>query len=365
MDLRGLRSPIARLDCDARSELNNAGVMGVPAQSSFGHGDPNDPQVSVVGHELETFVRQASEQLRSEYVRISRRAREDPGTAGDEGEENWRALLAAWLPIDFHVTTKGRILALDGRLSPQVDVVVLRPGYPPALRDKKVHLAGGVFAAFECKLTLTAAHIAAAGSTSREIASIAGPRSGTPYDELHSPILYGLLAHGARAGRDPLARLDAALAGELALDAHPREGLDVTCVANLGCWRSWTVLISRARALPADMWAKQRELYELDPEGSVHRTYARWMTIPWRSPDPPADPLYLLITHLYGRIGREYPLYRSIAGYWTSLAVSGTNGQSIASRSWPFSILSDDVKERVQSRGGEMGDRWSPWSTSD
>ena len=98
--------------------------------------------------------------MRSEYDRIRVRTVEDPGTAGDEGEEAWAEVLRDWLPESYQIRTKGSgILASDGTAGPQIDIVVLRPGYPRRLLDKKLYLAGGVAAVFEVKNTLTAAHI--------------------------------------------------------------------------------------------------------------------------------------------------------------------------------------------------------------
>jgi hypothetical protein len=110
-------------------------------------------------HELKTFLAQDVEEMASEYARIRSRSREDPGTAGDEGEEAWAGVLREWLPDNYKVRVKGRILGSNGVASPQVDIVVLRPGYPRRLLDKKLYLAGGVAAAFECKNTLTAQDI--------------------------------------------------------------------------------------------------------------------------------------------------------------------------------------------------------------
>lgn len=42
-------------------------------------------------HDLHDFMRQISVEMASEYQRIRRRSVEDPGTAGDQGEENWAA----------------------------------------------------------------------------------------------------------------------------------------------------------------------------------------------------------------------------------------------------------------------------------
>jgi hypothetical protein len=102
---------------------------------------------------LQTFLRQDLAEIASEYKRIYSRTTEDPGTAGDEGEENWKALLEQWLPDSYKVVTKGRILGVDGTASPQVDVIVLQPSYPARLLNKKVYLVHGVAAAFECKTT--------------------------------------------------------------------------------------------------------------------------------------------------------------------------------------------------------------------
>jgi hypothetical protein len=123
--------------------------------------DAEDPAL----HELEEFLRQDQAELAAEYQRIFARSTEDPGTAGDQGEENWAALLRGWLPAGYHVVTKGRILFTDRSTSPQVDVVVLRPGYPERLVSKKLYLSSGVLAAFECKNTVKAEHITTAAAT--------------------------------------------------------------------------------------------------------------------------------------------------------------------------------------------------------
>ena len=127
--------------------------------------------------------------MAAEYNRIQKRATEDPGTAGDQGEENWAELLRGWLPRTYEVVTKGRIISQDGRTSPQVDVLVLKDVYPKGLLNKKLYLAAGVAAAFECKTTLKAEHIERAVQTCAEIKNLYPVREGTPYKELHAPIV--------------------------------------------------------------------------------------------------------------------------------------------------------------------------------
>jgi hypothetical protein len=93
------------------------------------------------------------------------------------------------------VVTKGRILSQEGAASPHVDVLVLDPSYPPALVDRKVYLAAGVAAAFECKLTLKPRHITQAVENAAVISRLVPRRTGSPIRELHTDLIYGLLAH--------------------------------------------------------------------------------------------------------------------------------------------------------------------------
>ena len=146
-------------------------------------------------HDLVDFMRQVSCDMTSEYNRIRKRALEDPGTAGDQGEENWAQIFRDWLPSAYKVVTKGRIISEDGRASPQVDVIVLKDIYPRGLLGKKHYLASGVAATFECKVTLRSEHIEKAVKSGIAIKSLFPVRTGTLYRELHTPILYGLLSH--------------------------------------------------------------------------------------------------------------------------------------------------------------------------
>lgn len=204
--------------------------------------------------DLRAFVEQAAVQMRDEYRRIRSRSREDPGTAGDEAEENWAELLKRWLPAHYHVRTKGRVLHSSGEASTQVDVVVLYPEYPPGLLDRKIYLAHGVAAVFECKLTLRRQDIE---STIRRAAAFQeqfGLRLGTPRSELFSPISYGLLAHSHEwqgQGAQPEENIHGAL---LAADRdhvdHPRKMLDVVCVADLGTWSALKTPLTQERVTP-------------------------------------------------------------------------------------------------------------------
>lgn len=146
-------------------------------------------------HELELFLQQDQAELAAQYRRIYARTSEDPGTAGDEGEGNWAQVLQKWLPKRYHVVTKGRVVFPDRSASAQIDVLVLRGSYPPRLLTKKLYLSTGVVAAFECKNTLTAAHVRAAVETAASLKDKVARRAGSLQQELRSPLVYGLLAH--------------------------------------------------------------------------------------------------------------------------------------------------------------------------
>src|ERR1051326_2748896 len=117
---------------------------------------------------LQDFMVAAAKEMAGNYETIRERSREDPGTAGDQGEEDWAEFLRNWLPPIYHVVTKGRIVDSHGNAGRQLDILVLHPAYPQKLRTRKLYLAGGVLAAFECKVMLRAEDIQSALETAAQ-----------------------------------------------------------------------------------------------------------------------------------------------------------------------------------------------------
>jgi hypothetical protein len=188
-----------------------------------------------MSHDLEDFVHQMSAEISAEYRRIQRTALEDPGTAGDEGEENWAELLRRLLPSKYYVVTKGRILGLDGKTSPQFDVLVLSASYPKGLTAKKKYLAAGVVAAFECKLTIRAEHIQRAMRNSAALRAIKRSRD----ESAKSHIICGLLAHSHswdKPASRPVDNITSSLNAATKVIHRPSELIDLLCVADLGTW---------------------------------------------------------------------------------------------------------------------------------
>lgn len=315
-------------------------------------------------HELGTFLRQVESQLAAEYERIIARATEDPGTAGEEGEENWADLLRSWLPENYHVVTRGRLLSVDGNASPQVDVLVLKPSYPPALRDKKVYLTSGVAAAFECKTTLRKGDIESAFSTALHIQQLAHPgprrnnRYGTPYNELHGEILFGLLAHShSWTSATAFDHVTETLSECVEVCNHPREVLDVACVADLGTWMAMRMSYSGPTLTT---WYLD-QLRDTFPDG-----YAGCGLV---GPDPetftsvepkfPNIPVAQLCAYITNRLAWEDPSMRSMADYFRMAGMFGSGKGHLLP--WDLdSVYSEEVAQAL--RAGEVNQlSWDHW----
>lgn len=312
-------------------------------------------------HEIQVFMEQLSNEMASEYTRIRSNAVRDPGTAGDEGEENWKTLLESWLPPTLPIVTKGQIIGIDGALSPQVDLLVLSPSYPKKMLNKKKYLAGGVLAAFECKLTLKKAHIVKAAETCRRLQEMAEAvyRPQTARSELMSPIAFGVLAHSHNwADETAVSNIDEALMVELYKDELPRRSMDLLCVSNLACWQSFRLIRPPIHLINPEL----RELVaQSQPsDGAVSVQYNRWM--PWEGNETPPNPLYVLINSLLRRLAWEVREARGLAAYWNVAGVpGGGSAGAIAARQWPLSALADDVRRQVQGGRITSGIPWDDW----
>ena len=136
----------------------------------------------------------------SDYGIVKGHANEDPGTTEDHVKGKWAEVLMDWLPATYHVVTKGRMLDLDGVSSRQLDVIVLHPTYPRRLRNFKYYIPEGAAAAFECKTTLRKRDVGSFIETCASVKRMRESSSRSPYDNLHRPIVVGLLAHSVDLG---------------------------------------------------------------------------------------------------------------------------------------------------------------------
>ncbi|MEQ8684611.1 MAG: hypothetical protein RIE86_04925 [Imperialibacter sp.] len=201
-----------------------------------------------ITNDLIDFMHSTTREIEAEYRRIQKRSSEDPGTAGDQGELNWAKILSEWLPADYQVVTKGKLLNEKGMTSPQVDIIVLRPFYPRYLLDKKLYLTAGVAAVFECKNTLKNSHIDKVIQNSVKIRNLVDIKPSNYLNELNSPIIYGVLAHSHswnKKGSKPLDNIESKLLeADRKYVNHPRECLDFILVSNLAVWSAYKLPMS-------------------------------------------------------------------------------------------------------------------------
>jgi hypothetical protein len=295
-------------------------------------------------------MRRLAGDLADEYERIQQRAVEDPGTAGDQGEENWATLLRRWLPPGYRVVTKGRLLSAEGVASPQVDVVVLLPTYPEALLDKKLYLIAGVAAAFECKVTLKPQHLTAAAETAAVIHQMLPRRTGTPFRELHDPLVYGLLAHShvwKNEGSTPLENASNQLtSATMAAVQHPRELLDLVCVADLATWCA-------VRSYDAVPGGEEGGLQRAPSAGFRRHALGvdQGQTFSVLGP---------ALSYLLRRLAWDEPALRPLAVYFRAADVEGRATR--VDQPWPNSVFSPRLRNYrgAPFRSREPWDEWQP-----
>jgi hypothetical protein len=302
-------------------------------------------------NELVDFMQRETRGMQEEYDRISKRSLEDPGTAGDEGEENWATLLRNWLPPHYTVVTKGRLVNWKGAASPQVDVIVLRPTYPRRLmaENKKIYLTAGVAAAFECKNTLRGARVDGACETAAAIQKLLERKDGHATEELNGPIIYGLLAHSHSwkgAGSDPLGNVERSLIeGDHRHASHPAECIDIVCVSDLAFWSSHKAAIGLV-GVPGD-----EARYNMVQR--VHTVFGKsWpgMFEPTSETHARMTPIGSMLSRLLEKLSFYEPGLAAMARYFQLSGIWG--GATLTeSRDWPTNTLSEKAIHNLAADG--------------
>jgi len=221
--------------------------------------------------------------------------------------------------------------------------------------NKKLFLAAGVAAAFECKVTLKAQHIDRAVKNAAEIRKLLPLRHGSPYRSLNSSLLYGLLAHShvwKGKGSTPKQNIQGRLwSADTDSVRHPRESLDVLCVADLTTWVS----------------TKLPKIAGSTLTGYVMATSTGRLTV-----TTAVTPIGDMIAFLLRRLAWEDMSLRDLATYFD--VVIGVSGEG-SLRTWniDMTIYSKEEVEimsrRLPGEPDEEGwsvpsDPWSEWSVS-
>jgi hypothetical protein len=308
-------------------------------------------------HDLHDFLISAQRDMQEEYERILKRTLEDPGTAGDQGEENWATLLRKWLPSYFHIVTKGRILCDNGYASPQIDVLVLHPSYPKVLLDKKLYLSGGVAAAFECKITLKSAHVKKAVETAANIRKNLPKYEGTPYKELNSKIIYGLLAHSHSwigVNSKPLVNIEnSLLKADQAYVEHPIQQLDFVTVSDLATWYASKILCNNPKFTSDDC-----SLKELFRNGSVMSIYI-CEAIGDEQHQEFFSPISVLLAGLFSKLSWIFNDMRELEAYFRQVKMIGSGKGRM--RYWPITIYSEGIRNRIFNGQGSNNLEFDEW----
>ena len=311
-------------------------------------------------HDLHHFMWQLSRDMAVNYEYLQTRVTEDPGTTGDQAEIHWAEWLREWLPPTYKVVTKGRIINQYGEASGQIDVLVLKSFYPEKLYTNKHYLSVGVAAAFECKTTLKASHIEEATAACVKIQKLYRHREGTPYKELHSPIVYGLLAHShdwKGENATPEANIIRKLSeSDILHVSHPRQGLDLLCVADCGTWVLAKILWYVG---PESVLRKEFALRKTLPEGinCGHLEHTPFRENETRD----FTPIGTFYANLMERLAWEDPTLRDIVDYYQATKIAGGGGGRL--RGWSLEKFSDVVQKQI--RGGRRLSNntvsWDEW----
>ncbi|MDP1993009.1 MAG: hypothetical protein Q8K00_18500 [Syntrophales bacterium] len=297
-------------------------------------------------HLLNKYLASVAAEMANDYETILSRVSEDPGTAGDQGEENWKDLLKGWLPPIFQIVTKGRIIDVNGQSSPQIDVLILRPEYPTKLLGKKYYLASGVVAAFECKTTLKSNHFKKFFENSVAISRLNTKRSGSPFKELHCPIIYGLLAHShdwkktKSKAFDNVKRLLNKYDKKYVM--HPYEMPSIICISDL-------LTIHSSKCINLSQSKKNNE--------EVITTYFCCpMSLEQRQKD--SHPIGTLLSSMLYKMAWEYPNIRPLADYFREANVGDVGAGEV--RFWSADVFSNETRGKVLSRqlSNKVWDEW-------
>jgi hypothetical protein len=294
-----------------------------------------------VPHRIEDWFQEVSQEVQSDWDRLHSAAREDPQKAGHGGEVTWAELLEKWLPSSYEVATRKYILpeTEDAPEPSETDIVIFSPGYPRSLRRKEEVIAGGVAAALSVRLTLDADGIRDATSRAAEIRRHIRPRYGTVRGELLGPFPMGLLAHShgwQGKSSTPTENVTAAAAKhEAELVQHPRESLDLICVADLGTWA-----LSRSPFL--------------ETAGRPPRAYAaRIAARPELSPTPVAS----FITHLLRSLSYTDPTLRPMTAGLQALNMLAIGGGE--PRFWDLdAVFTKEVRNQLPTRLDQESVDW-------
>lgn len=314
--------------------------------------DPVTPQA----HHL--WLASWQREVEEDYERLHATALVDPQQSGHGGESTWQRLLEAWLPPAYEVGTRKYIVPEEGADSFETDLVVFNPGYPERLRGREHVLAGGVAAAFSVKLTLDSAGIRDGVDRAVRLNRSMKPRTGSPRSEINNPVTVGLLAHShawKQPESTPRENLASNLwANDLEMARHPRESLDLVCVADLASVATMRMTYMPPHyfgLLPPETLEFTRSTFGVDPAVGAASTA---MTMSDLENEP--APVAIFVASLVVRLAATDPTLRPFAD---GLRMTNTLGSGSGSQRWfPLTdVYENDVISQLPRRIG-LSEDW-------
>lgn len=308
---------------------------------------------------LREWIDDANRQIAKSYSENHEKAK-SPNRIQESGhaaEASWGETLKAWLPPQYSFGYRKYILPeidADSHVYRETDLVIYRPGYPQALREKSEVLAAGVLAAFSVKLTLDRKGLREAAEEAASVRRHVAPRLGTPRRELVLPFRYGVLAHSHRFGKDPREKLGVELwDADHEFSQHPRESLDLVCVADLGAWSKHTSTYTwswneeerlKGNLIPEHYYAST-SFMDQETQYSVNYPKPRDTGLPGNS----LSPLTVFLSSLYRMLAQEDPLAEPFSSGLIGSGLSGSASGRV--RPWPLGeVYSEFLPEMLPSR---------------
>ena len=256
-------------------------------------------------HPHHRWLRRLGDDLQDEYENIQADLGGHPEKiqeSGHRAETAWIALLLErWLPPNYGIATRRYLLfeqEVDGHdRSGEIDLVIFHPAYPTELRKRAEVMVSGVIAAFNVKLTLRDDGLPEAIEEARLLRRGMQRRSNRVIGDLVSPMVFGLLAQSCSLGQDPRKKIASTVEAASSSSEHPREGLDIVCVADLDCWCRQPIAHKRQTAdqdTYSDIWGAA-EVF-VHPVAEVSG-----------AAQEPVHPVAALISTLWGKLSRRDP----------------------------------------------------------
>lgn len=285
------------------------------------------------------WLRQTATQMSEEYDEVFARLSESHNRIQESGhqiEAAWQKFLVGWLPPQYEVQTRKYIIGEIDTVEPseETDLVILRPTYPTALRDKHQVLAGGVAAAFSVKSTLRRKSVYEAAASCTRLQNSLIKRNESIRSHVMKPFPYGVLAHSHEWKDRGVQSYESVSKHLFEADQkwakHPLDSVDMLCVPDLGAWNNIININPMSRMVNphfAEMTEHERAEYLVAMKS--HEMSSSYAYSPGLSQ---GEVLASFLTNLYSRLAVHDPGLLVLADSFSVMG-AGTGGKS-KRRSW-------------------------------